>query len=52
MAKVVTNTGKLSAADRAAIATYVKSLPPVVGPKPPRASEVVPSFRRATRVPE
>jgi len=35
--QVVTNTGKLSAADRAAIATYVKSLPPVVGPKPPES---------------
>ena len=35
MAKVVANTAKLSAEDRAAIATYVKSLPPVEGPKPP-----------------
>ena len=35
MGKVVTNTAKLSAEDRAAIATYVKSLPPVEGPKPP-----------------
>ena len=35
MAKVVANTGKLSAEDRAAIATYIKSLPPVEGPKPP-----------------
>ena len=35
MAKVVANTGKLTAADREAIATYVKSLPPVEGPKQP-----------------
>ena len=35
MAKVVANTGKLSAEDRVAIATYIKSLPPVEGPKPP-----------------
>ncbi|MEI8152718.1 MAG: cytochrome c [Hyphomicrobiales bacterium] len=34
MAKVTANTGKLSAEDRNAIATYVKSLPPVEGPKP------------------
>ena len=33
MAKVIANTGKLSAEDRAAIATYIKSLPPVEGPK-------------------
>ena len=35
MGKVVANTGKLSSEDRAAIATYIKSLPPVDGPKPP-----------------
>ena len=35
MGKVVANTGKLSAEDRAAIATYIKSLPPIEGPKPP-----------------
>ncbi len=35
MAKVTVNTGKLPAADREAIATYVKALPPVEGPKPP-----------------
>jgi mono/diheme cytochrome c family protein len=35
MAAVVRNTGQLPAADRAAIATYIKSLPPVEGPKPP-----------------
>jgi mono/diheme cytochrome c family protein len=35
MAKVTANTGKLSAADREAIATYTRSLPPVEGPKPP-----------------
>ena len=37
MAKVAANTGKLSAEDRAAIATYVKSLPPVEGPKRPES---------------
>jgi mono/diheme cytochrome c family protein len=36
MAKVVANTGQLSAEDRAAIATYIKSLPPVEGPKQPQ----------------
>jgi mono/diheme cytochrome c family protein len=37
MAQVVKNTAQLSAEDRAAIATYVKSLPPVEGPpKPPK----------------
>jgi mono/diheme cytochrome c family protein len=35
MAKVVANTSKLSAEDRAAIAVYLKSLPPVEGPKRP-----------------
>jgi mono/diheme cytochrome c family protein len=35
MALVVKNTAQLSPEDRAAIATYVKSLPPVEGPKPP-----------------
>jgi mono/diheme cytochrome c family protein len=35
MGKVVANTAKLSADDRAAIATYIKSLPPVEGPTPP-----------------
>jgi mono/diheme cytochrome c family protein len=35
MGKVVANTAKLSREDRAAIATYIKSLPPVDGPKPP-----------------
>jgi mono/diheme cytochrome c family protein len=34
MGKVVANTSKLSAADRLAIATYIKSLPLVEGPKP------------------
>lgn len=36
MTEVVRNTAQLSPEDRAAIATYVKSLPPVEGPKPPR----------------
>jgi mono/diheme cytochrome c family protein len=35
MTAVVKNTAQLSADDRAAIAAYVKSLPPVEGPKPP-----------------
>jgi mono/diheme cytochrome c family protein len=35
MAEVVRTTGQLSEQDRAAIATYIKSLPPVEGPKPP-----------------
>jgi mono/diheme cytochrome c family protein len=35
MAKVVGNTSQLPAADRAAMAAYVKSLPPVHGPKKP-----------------
>ena len=34
MAKVAANTARLSAEDRTAIATYIKSLPPVEGPKP------------------
>jgi len=37
MGKVVSNTSKLSAADRAAMATYIKSLPAVQGPKPPES---------------
>jgi mono/diheme cytochrome c family protein len=36
MVKVVRNTAQLSADDRAAIAVYIKSLPPVEGPQPPR----------------
>jgi mono/diheme cytochrome c family protein len=35
MRKVVANTGQLGAADRAAMAAYIKSLPPVEGPKQP-----------------
>ena len=35
MAAVVANTSKLSTVDRAAIALYLKSLPPVEGPKHP-----------------
>ena len=37
MAEVVRNTAQLSAEDRAAIATYIKSLPPVEGPKRPES---------------
>ena len=36
MVKVMRNTAQLSAEDRAAIAAYIKSLPPVEGPKPPQ----------------
>jgi mono/diheme cytochrome c family protein len=36
MADVATNTGKLSDADRAAMAAYVKSLPPRPGKAPPK----------------
>jgi mono/diheme cytochrome c family protein len=40
MTKVVKNTAQLSAADRDAIATYIKSLPPVDGPpKPPKKNK-------------
>ncbi len=35
MAAVVRNTAQLTPEDRAAMATYIKSLPPVEGPKPP-----------------
>jgi mono/diheme cytochrome c family protein len=35
MGKVIGNTSKLSAQDRAAMAAYIKSLPPVEGPKKP-----------------
>jgi mono/diheme cytochrome c family protein len=38
MAEVVRNTAQLSAEDRAAIAAYIKSLPPVEGPKPPESN--------------
>jgi mono/diheme cytochrome c family protein len=36
MAEVVRNTAQLTAADRAAIAIYIKSLPPVEGYPPPK----------------
>jgi mono/diheme cytochrome c family protein len=36
MARVIKNTSQLSAEDRAAIADYVKSLPPVEGPPRPK----------------
>jgi hypothetical protein len=35
MAKVVKNSSQLDPQDRAAIAAYIKSLPPVEGPTPP-----------------
>ena len=35
MAEVIRNTSLLDAADRAAIAAYIVSLPPRQGPKPP-----------------
>jgi mono/diheme cytochrome c family protein len=37
MAKVTVNTGKLSAVDREAMATYIRALPPVEGPKRPES---------------
>jgi mono/diheme cytochrome c family protein len=39
MEAVVSGTAELSEADRAAIAAYIKSLPPVDGPKPPKKAE-------------
>jgi hypothetical protein len=36
MVEVVRSTAQLPAQDRAAIAVYVKSLPPVEGLKPPK----------------
>ncbi|HMK78485.1 MAG TPA: cytochrome c [Xanthobacteraceae bacterium] len=36
MAPVIRNTAQLTEADRAAMATYLKSLPAVEGPKPPQ----------------
>jgi mono/diheme cytochrome c family protein len=39
MAEVVRNTARLAPQDRTAIATYIKSLPPVAGPKPPGTPE-------------
>ncbi|HEY1543706.1 MAG TPA: cytochrome c [Xanthobacteraceae bacterium] len=36
MTEVVKNTAQLSPADRDAIAAYIKSLPPVAGPTPPK----------------
>ena len=39
MVAVIKNTSHLSAADRSAIGEYLKSLPPVEGPKPPPKKE-------------
>jgi mono/diheme cytochrome c family protein len=39
MAPVIRNTSQLRPEDRAAMATYLKSLPPVEGPKPPQAKQ-------------
>ena len=36
MEEVTTNTALISDADRMAIATYIKSLPPVEGPPKPK----------------
>jgi hypothetical protein len=38
MARVIRNISQLSAEDRAAIAEYLKSLPPVEGPPRPKAA--------------
>ena len=37
MAEVIQNTGRLSDADRAAMASYLASLPPRPGKAPPKA---------------
>jgi mono/diheme cytochrome c family protein len=42
MARVIRNTSQLSSDDRAAIANYVKSLPPVEGPPRPKKKEKEP----------
>jgi hypothetical protein len=39
MARVIRNTSQLPAEDRAAIAEYLKSLPPVEGPPRPKKAE-------------
>jgi mono/diheme cytochrome c family protein len=39
MVAVMRNTAQLSQEDRAAMAVYIKSLPPVEGPKPPEAKQ-------------
>jgi len=39
MRSVIKNLSRLTAADRAAMAEYLKSLPPVVGPTPPKRKE-------------
>ena len=39
MARVIRNTSQLGSGDRAAIANYVKSLPPVEGPPKPKKAE-------------
>ena len=40
MARVIRNTSQLSSADRAAMAEYIKSLPPVEGPPKPKKAKV------------
>jgi hypothetical protein len=35
LARVIKNTSQLSPEDRAGMAEYLKSLPPVEGPRPP-----------------
>ena len=39
MARVIRNTSQLSSEDRAAMAEYIKSLPPVEGPPRPKKAE-------------
>ncbi len=39
MSEVVRHTAQVGADDRAAVAAYIKSLPPVEGPKPPERKE-------------
>ena len=51
MARVIRNTSQLSPEDRAAMAEYLKSLPPVEGPpRPKKAGEVLMRFLMRSRI--
>ena len=39
--RLVGNTSQLSAENLAAIASYIKSLPPIEGPAPPRNNRIL-----------
>jgi hypothetical protein len=43
MVRVIKNTSQLTAEDRAAIADYIKSLPPVDGPPRPKKKDATKS---------